>query len=854
MISSDDRSLKYLLKPALSFAFFAIALLACHHLLIEVRPGAIREALHNVSPFSFSAALAATAFSFLMLIGYEYTAAKYAGTNLPLKTLAFGGFCAFAVSNSVGFSFFSGGTVRYRLYSPYGLSGADIAKMTLFSSGAFLSILPVLFFLVVLTNGVYAASLLKVSESLLVMIAAVPIIFYAFTFGYLYRGRLPKSSRYTWFSRIHSYPIELPGLRLGVTQLVFTILDLLAAGSVLYVLLPSPPHYGIFMLVYLLAIAVGVLSNIPGGLGVFETIILAAFSSSLDAATTTAALFLYRLVYYALPLFTACLLLLGNELYHKKDNLGRLVRSGSGLTPPIMAILVFLAGLLLIFSGSTPTWSEHLKLLRVLLPTPLIDTFHLVAAVIGVFCLLLANGLYKRLSGAWLLTSILLVFGGIFALLKGLDWGTASFLLFTAALLISSRRSFHRTSRMNRLSFSFPYLMVVCGILAVAGWLVFFCYKNTEYTQELWWQFGLHANASRSLRALFVCAVIVLCVGVRWLMRSPFHGRLPTDAELKEAEILSKKSSRPDTALVLSGDKMLLFNEEKDAFLMYGRYRKSLISLYDPVGPPEKRSELVWQFMDQCDRYLLRPVFYQVATENLPMYLDIGLTAFKIGEEAVVDLAEFDLQSSKAKELRHIYRRGLSEGLSLEIYEPGRAPVSELARISDQWLKLKHVREKGFSLGRFDETYLNHFRIAALQRNQQIVAFANLFEPDGCGCFSFDLMRYADEAPKSTMTFFIVALAQHFKEKGLRQMTLGMAPLSGMAIYRKVPLAQKLESLMYQKGGYFYNFHGLRSFKEKFHPHWESRYIVIPRNENLLFAIADASLLIAGGFTGMIGK
>ncbi len=180
--------------------------------------------------------------------------------------------------------------------------------------------------------------------------------------------------------------------------------------------------------------------------------------------------------------------------------------------------------------------------------------------------------------------------------------------------------------------------------------------------------------------------------------------------------------------------------------------------------------------------------------------------------------------------------------------------MPELARISEQWLKLKHVREKGFSLGRFDERYLNHFRIATLRQSDRIVAFANLFEPDGHGRFSFDLMRYADEAPKSTMTFFIVALMQHFKENGSSQMTLGMAPLSGMALYRNAPLAQKFESLLYQKGGYFYNFRGLRSFKEKFHPHWETRYIVIPRNEYLFFALADASILIAGGFTGMIGK
>ena len=78
---------------------------------------------------------------------------------------------------------------------------------------------------------------------------------------------------------------------------------------------------------------------------------------------------------------------------------------------------------------------------------------------------------------------------------------------------------------------------------------------------------------------------------------------------------------------------------------MYARRGRSMIALYDPIGPAMQRAELIWQFRDLCDLHHARPVFYQVRAENLPFYMDIGLTALKLGEEARVDLLRFDLEN-----------------------------------------------------------------------------------------------------------------------------------------------------------------------------------------------------------------
>ena len=107
--------------------------------------------------------------------------------------------------------------------------------------------------------------------------------------------------------RLGRRSLRLPGLRLSLLQLLITALDVAAAATVLYLLLPETPPFAAFLLVYLLALAAGVLSHVPGGVGVFEAVLLAAFAGQLGAAPLAAALLLYRLIYVVLPLLLACL-------------------------------------------------------------------------------------------------------------------------------------------------------------------------------------------------------------------------------------------------------------------------------------------------------------------------------------------------------------------------------------------------------------------------------------------------------------------------------------------------------------------------------------------------------------------
>jgi phosphatidylglycerol lysyltransferase len=164
------------------------------------------------------------------------------------------------------------------------------------------------------------------------------------------------------------------------------------------------------------------------------------------------------------------------------------------------------------------------------------------------------------------------------------------------------------------------------------------------------------------------------------------------------------------------------------------------------------------------------------------------------------------------------------------------------------------VREKGFSLGRFSADYLQHFRIAVVRHQGRPVAFANLLETNSLELASLDLMRVEPQAPKLTMEFLMLSLLVHYQTQGYRQFSLGMVPLAGLQPRRGAPLTQRLGALMFSRGGQFYNFQGLRQFKDKFQPTWEPRYLAVPAGLDPLVALTDTAALIAGGLSGLVKR
>lgn len=836
---------------------FILALVAFSHLVEDIDRQSLTQAFSRVTWQAIGLAILAAIISYCMIFGYEWSASRYANAKLTIPTLALGGLSAAAVGNALGFSMLTGGSVRYRVYSKKNTPAIAIIQMTVFASLSLGLALPPIAALMAFSDLAYSARALHINESVLIVIASLVVIGYILFLLVASRFIAPThptpDSRNLCFGLV---TLRVPSLQITMLQFIITFLDVLAAGSVLYCLLPTSVAipFGTFLTVYLLALAAGVLSHVPGGLGVFEVVLLAAFKEQLDQPGLLAALFLYRLIYVVMPLLVACLVLLVAEA-RRFAATRQAVRIVSSIAAPIMALLVFISGVALLFSGVTPEHGYRLDYLSTFIPDFLVNVSHLTASLIGTLCLVLAQGLWRRLSAAWLLTFILLLTGVALSLLKGLDWKVACLLLFTASLLFAFRKVFYRPSRLFDIPFS-PITLAVAGCtIAVSIWLFFFVYRHVPYSAELWWEFTLDANTPRGLRAITGSTILLAAIILMWLLRtSPPKIQEPSDEQLLVAEQIIQNSYQPSGGLIFGKDKDLLFHPEQDAFIMYSCHGRSLIALFDPIGNPQHRNELIWQFRDYCDYHHVRPVFYQVKADTLSDYMDIGLTALKLGEEAIINLAEFDLDSKGKKDLRYTWNRGGRDGLSLNIYEKEEVPFASLKAISDAWLVKKPGRERGFSLGKLNPDYLRHFRIATVEFEGRIVAFVNLLETKHNNLVGIDLMRVHPDAPKLTMEYLMVALILKFKEQGIQRFSLGFAPLSGLKPRRGAPLAHRLGSLVFRRGNQFYNFQGLRRFKEKFQPEWEPLYMAVPAGLDPLIALTDTAALIAGSLTGLVKR
>ena len=108
-------------------------------------------------------------------------------------------------------------------------------------------------------------------------------------------------------------------------------------------------------------------------------------------------------------------------------------------------------------------------------------------------------------------------------------------------------------------------------------------------------------------------------------------------------------------------------------------------------------------------------------------------------------------------------------------------------------------------------------------------------------------MRYVEGGPKRTMDFLFIELMLWGKQAGYREFSLGMSPLSGMSAHELAPLWHKLAHFALRHGDRFYNFEGLRHYKEKYSPKWQPRYLASPSGLKMARSMFEVSRLIAGG-------
>jgi phosphatidylglycerol lysyltransferase len=830
----------------IALAVLVVAVLgfaAIHKLTAEVR-----AAFAALGWPELSASIALTVVSYIALTFYDTIALRVIGHPLPWRTAAVASFTSYTISHNLGLAMLTGGSARYRVYSRAGLDEAAVARVVLIAGVTFWAgVITVACLSMALHPGMLPIVRWTMPPLLERSIGiAIPLAMLAIVLRYRRGGAIG----------LFGWRLPLPDARQALALVLGSTVDLAAASAALFVLLPgaSPDLYPVLFLGYAVAIVVALISHVPGGLGVFEAVIIATMPQ--NNATILAALLAYRIIYYVAPLILAAVLLAFHEgrQWRRRDRTAGQERRGTDplaialpLAPLLLGVLVFLCGAMLLVSGALPAAPGRMDMLASVLPLPISEMAHVAASLVGVMLLFVALGLYRRLDGAFWAARLLLVTGTLLSIAKGLDYEEATVLVLTAAALQWTRAAFYRRTRLTAEPLSPEWLVGVGAAIGLSVLIGFFAYRHVGYSSDLWWRFETDANASRFLRTSLAVGLLLIGAAIwRLFAAAPVamvHDELPRDV----AEAALAHADRTDAMLAFTGDKRFLVSDSGDAFLMYQVKGASWIVIGDPVGPSEAWSELLWAIRARADAAQGRLLLYQIGLRIVPIAIEMGLKLVKYGEEATVELEGFTLDTPDMRSVRKASRVAERAGAEFAVVPAAEMPaiMPELHAISDWWLADKNHAEKRFSVGRFEPGYMAKFDCAVVRIEGRIVAFANVWGTPNKQELSVDLMRHAESMPQGGMDFLFTRLMLWGHEHGYRHFSLGMAPLSGIEARRLSPTWSKVAAFLFRHGERFYGFAGLRAYKEKFRPNWTPRYIASPGGTSLLRGLIDLQALVS---------
>jgi len=288
----------HLVATILATVVFASSLWVIGRELRGFEYAQVWDYLQSLPPLNVLGAFGLTACTFVVLTGYDALALRYVGMSLSGSRIAFSAFVGYAVSQAVGNPILTGGAVRYRLYSLWGYSPTEVGKAIMFAGVSFWLGFCTLGGTVLLFEppSLVDAVELPVSSSLLGLLVLTPACVYAGITMYRHRS-----------VTLWGWQVDVPARWMLPVQVGLAAADLALASSVVYVLLPPDVAVGLphLLVAYLVALLAGLVSHVPGGLGVFESIMLLMLTPEVSAPTVLGALLAYRGIFHLVPLVVA---------------------------------------------------------------------------------------------------------------------------------------------------------------------------------------------------------------------------------------------------------------------------------------------------------------------------------------------------------------------------------------------------------------------------------------------------------------------------------------------------------------------------------------------------------------------
>jgi len=512
---------------------------------------------------------------------------------------------------------------------------------------------------------------------------------------------------------------------------------------------------------------------------------------------------------------------------------------------PLLAALVALIGLqqlwIALTNAAAPT------LLQDWLPAEALDGGRLVVTLAGLFLVVVAHGLARRRREAWAWACGLLALSALASLLVTHQGGTVLRALAALCLLVALRGRFAAMAdptQVRRRHLAGAGALALAAGYALGGQIILASSlaPRPGLSTALGAIIALFTSADLPYRAMtpqaswFVTSVPL--VGGGALLYALVVALRPALARVRQrgerarvGQVLQRHGRTALSPFALTDDKVYCWSPDGQSVVAYAVANGVAVTCGEPVGPPAERVAALRHFRDTCRRRGLTPVLYQAGADLVPDARGLGFAALKIGEEAVLDLADFSVQGKRRANVRHSATRAERDGLAVRFFDGGvddTVILGQLVAISSAWQRERRLKELGFSMNGFSAARARSQPVAAaVDGSGRVHAFITLLPTYADGGMALDLMRRAPEAAPGAMELLLARTAERLREGGHTYFSLGLAPLAGVGGGEHGLAGKGLDYLFRNLDG-VYRYQSLHRFKDKFAPRWEDRYLLYP--------------------------
>ncbi|MET4655342.1 MULTISPECIES: bifunctional lysylphosphatidylglycerol flippase/synthetase MprF [unclassified Exiguobacterium] len=813
----------------------------------ELRSLSLKEsirAIQQIPSWKFILLIVSGLAAVATMFFYDFFLLRSLQVKVPIGLIFRASWIANSFNGIIGFGGLAGMGVRTALYRPF-VEGTRLLKAIGWMAPTLISGLSILSALSLL-NVFPAFEVLDLKKWLWPVIIGVAFFFPVYLLFTFRRGS----------SSIRPSSIALYSL--------VSLAEWFSAGVVVYFILAAlgtDVSFSKVIGVFIIAATAGLISMVPGGFGSFDLVFLIGMQrAGVEEGIVLTGLLIYRLVYYLIP-FVIGVIFSAREfsgpvvkMIEDKPIVGPSVEVGgviwrlqlrflSKVRHFTLALITLLAGIAIWGLAILPPNSTQYEYLEARLPHELLllaNSFFLMA---GLLYVLLAPSLYRRTKRSLYMIYGVSAFALIGMALRGFNLISLSVVLIVLVLVTMSRSAFHRertlitTTRLIRAAFA--------GFLYLGGFIFFGYAFYTLGSADGTKVYPAHEifmfAASAAIFALVYTLVFIRLFNT---FNQPVLGEKLDLQKVKD--VLTEEGGNYLSHLAFLGDKRFFFSESGRSFIQFSQTGNRIMMLGDPSGNPEEHSQLIACFLRRVEDLGYIPNIYQIQAQNMSLYHDFGFNFFKLGEEAIVDMTTFTVSGKKRAGLRSIKNRFEREGMTFEVVSPpfSEALLDQLRDVSDEWLGGKS--EKGFSLGYFNESYLNQAPIGIMRdANQQMLGFMTFMPAYQEGVLSIDLMRFRPDGPNGIMDAMFIRLFDYATEQGYHTFNMGMAPLSSVGEDETSFWQERVAADVFNNIRYMYSFTGLRRYKEKYDPKWEGRYLAYRKRQSLTIAILKATRLIS---------